>query len=236
MEGSLSPQQAAELLGTAGIPPAQGDGTLTGEPVLIFMQVPTAEGAGYAYVYLSSQGVVLARAAEHVGGSPDPDEASWSELFDHMQTEVVSVRDAAGTPVFAVSHKKVLKSEVTVADAHGRTMGTMRQRNILGRVRFSIEAAGHDYGSFVAATTQMLGFDVRDPADNVVGRLVKVGQLYGVRSPMGLGHAKVPACFVLQLFQRPPLPLLTAAMPIVLDLSMNLDSVTSRATKRGPTA
>lgn len=227
------------ILAEAGAPPASGgDGTLFGEPLLVFMQLPADLEQGYRYAYVTADAVVVAHAHEAVGPPPGADEASWQELFDHIQTDVVAVSDEQGAPLLAMSHKKVWKSKITVADGSGNPYGSMRQKNVLGRPKFEMEAAGQPAGRFTADSSRMLGWELVDASGTPYGRMTKVGNLYGTRvgvAPIAT-TLKTPACWVLQFSRRPPQPVLAVAAPLAVDLSMNLDPTFARSMKRGPGA
>lgn len=238
MDGAISADEIGAMLAEAQVrPTVRGSGTLFGEPVLAFVQVPTADHEGFRYAYATPDGRVVAWASEAVGRGPSADEASWGEMVDHMKTEVVTVTDPAGARLLVVRHTKHVKTRATVADTYGREVGTIRQKNVLSRPRFDIAAGGQLYGRFKADSSRMLGFDIADAAGTTCGRLTKTGSpLYGVRAgvaPMAT-TMKVPSSFVLQLFQRPAQPLLTLAIPLVLDLSMSMASPAVTLTKRGP--
>ncbi|GLY72735.1 hypothetical protein [Actinoallomurus iriomotensis] len=236
MDAEVSQQELNDLLSQADVlPVATGDRTLSGEPVLVFVQLPTGPGEGFRYVYLTPDGTVVARAAEAVGPPPSPDGASIAEMTEHINTSVVTVSAPDGSALLYLRHKKVWKSTVSIADADGRPIGEMRQRNVLGKVKFQLEAYGRPYGRFIAHSTRMLGFDLEDADGSGYGRLTKVGSpSYGARSGVAPFAAtqKVAGAFVLQLTRRPDWPLITATIPLALDLSMNLAAL-SGVEKRG---
>lgn len=239
MEEQITRDLIGSILAEAGVPPGSGgDGTLFGESVLVLMQVPSDLEQGYRYSFVTSDAAIVGRAHEAVGPPPGADEASWKEMFDHIQTDVVAVSDEQGGTQLAVSHKKVWKSKVTVADGTGQLVGTMRQKNVLGRPKFEIEAAGQPAGRLAARTSQMLGWNLIDASGTTYGQMLKVGRLYGGRAGVApvATTFKMPACFVLQFTQRPPHPLLAIAAPLVVDLSMNMDPTYARSVKRGPGA
>lgn len=238
MDRAISADEVGALLAQAQVrPTVRGNGTLFGEPVLAFVQVPTADHEGFHYAFATPDAQVVAWASETVGRGPSADEASWGELVDHMKTEVVTVTDPVGATLFVVRHKKHVKTRAAVSDAHGREVGTIRQKNILFRPRFDIAAGGQPYGRFKADSSRMLGFDITDATGTTCGRLTKTGSpFYGVRAgvaPMAT-TVKLRSSFVLQLFQPPAQPLLTLAIPLVLDLSMSMASPAGMLTKRGP--
>src|SRR5690606_13465988 len=98
-----------------------GDGTLFGEPVLAFAQLPTGDGGGFRHAWARPDGRIVAWAHERdLGPGPTVDQASVRELVDRQKTDAATVTGRDGTPLLEVRHVKHWKSRVTVTDAHGR--------------------------------------------------------------------------------------------------------------------
>lgn len=243
MSEGFGAEQVRSLLAEARIrPTGVGDGTLFGEPVVVFAQIPTSPEEGFRHAWARPDGRIVARAQEHLVAGPGVDEASWRELVDHQKTDLVTVTAPNGEALLRVSHLKHWKSKAAVSDGHGRQIGMIRQKSLTFKPAFALDGDGPSYGRVRADGPRMLGFDLLDRGGNAYGRMTKVGsKLYGVRQyhgGMAAGlpptTAKVLGAFVVQFFRRPDHPQLAAAIPLVVDLSMAMGSSLAKLDKRAP--
>jgi uncharacterized protein YxjI len=69
--------------------------------------------------------------------------------------------------------RKVLKSRLLVADAHGAAIGEIVQQNAIGKIRFSLEAGGQTLGSVNAENWRAWNFAIRDHTETEVARITK---------------------------------------------------------------
>lgn len=217
----LDDVQLRDILAKAGVQPAgAGDGTLFGESVLIFDQWDTDLAQGLRYRILSSAGRTVGRCQELVAEKLDPAEASFKELMDHDNTDRIAFLDRSGEPWARLAHKKVWKSKATLSTPAGGEIGQLRQENVMGKVRFGLQAGGRDVGKLVSDNTRLLGFTLTDAAGNAVGRVHKLG---AYARPGALGPRPVLGCFVLQLHTRPAQPLhsMAVAAPVLIDLAFS---------------
>lgn len=243
MSGEFGPAQVREMLAEAKVRPAGlGDGTLFGEPVLAFARLRTAEHEGFRHVWARPDGRVVAWANEkNLGPGPGVEEASWKELVDHEKTDVATVTDPSGTPLLEATHLKHWKSRITVADAHGREIGTIRQKNITLKPSWELSVGDRSYGRVRADGSKALGFDIIDASGAVYGRMTKVGssmyltRQYHAGMAAGLPPATVsmPGRFVVQFLRRPDHLQLAPLVPWAVDLSMSGRSL-SKLRKSGP--
>jgi hypothetical protein len=237
MNDEFGAAQVQAMLAEAEVrPTGVGDGTLFGEPVLAFAQIPTTADEGFRHVWARPDGRVLARAREkNLGPKPSADEPSWRELVDHEKTDVVAVTDPDGATLLEIRHLKHWKSRITVTDGRGGEVGTIRQKNITFKPSWELAGGGRSYGKLKAHGSRALGFDLIDDAGDVYGRMVKTGSsLYGVRqyhagTVAGLPPktAKVLGAFVLQFFRRPDHPRLASVLPLAVDLSMAMGGLSN---------
>ena len=58
---------------------------------------------------------------------------------------------------------KVMKSKVIVQDGRGAEVGQIVQQNVIGKIRFGLEADGHTYGSINAENWRAWNFHVAGP-------------------------------------------------------------------------
>lgn len=217
----LDDAQIRGILAKAGVQPAgAGDGTLFGESVLILHQRDTDLGEGLRYSILSPAGTIVGRCHEMVAEKLDPAEASFGELMDHDNTDRIAFVDRSGKPWARLAHKKVWKSKATLTAPAGGEIGLLRQENVMGKVRFGLQAGGRDLGKLVSDNTRLLGFTITDAAKNPIGRVHKLG---AYARPGALGPRRVLGCYVLQLHTRPAQPLhsLAVAAPVAIDLAFS---------------
>jgi hypothetical protein len=68
---------------------------------------------------------------------------------------------------------KVFKSRVLVNDGLGREVGQVVQQNMVGKIRFSLQANGQAIGSINAENWRAWNFSIRDETDTEVARVTK---------------------------------------------------------------
>ncbi|MGH3712500.1 MAG: DUF2510 domain-containing protein [Micromonosporaceae bacterium] len=217
----LDHAQIRDILAEAGVQRAgAGDGTLFGESVLILYQWETGLGEGLRYSIVSPSGTIVGRCHELVAEKLDPAEASFGELMDHDNTDRIAFVDRSGKPWARLAHKKVWKSKATLTAPTGGEIGLLRQENVMGKVRFGLQAGGRDLGKLISDNTLLRGFTITDAAKHPIGRVHKLG---GYSRPGVLGPQAVLGCYVLQLNTRPAQPLhsLAVAVPVAIDLAFS---------------
>jgi hypothetical protein len=228
----LDGAQIADILAGAGVQPvAAGDGTLFGEATLILHQWPGSPADGLRYSILNVAGTVVARCSQVLAEQPDAAQASFGELVNDANTDRLTLSDPSGTPWAHLTHKKVWKSRITLADPTGQEIGLLKQENVLGKVRLGIMAGDRRVGRIVSDNTQLLGFTISDDAKNPIGRITKLGRY---AQPGLLGPRDVLGCYVLQLRSRPAQPLhsLAIAAPLAIDLAFSMTQAGQRSLAR----
>jgi hypothetical protein len=68
---------------------------------------------------------------------------------------------------------KVLKSRVIVQDGMGNEVGLIAQQNAIGKIRFSLESGGQQWGSINAENWRAWNFNVQDHTGAEVARITK---------------------------------------------------------------
>jgi uncharacterized protein YxjI len=101
--------------------------------------------------------------------------ARFVSSVDQFLTHTLSVYDREGTKVLELTRpRKVFKSSVLVKDGRGNEVGRIVQRNMVGKIRFGLEAAGEgDVGSINAENWRAWDFSIQDPRGTEVGRITK---------------------------------------------------------------
>jgi uncharacterized protein YxjI len=89
-------------------------------------------------------------------------------------THKLQVVDMAGNVLLAVTRPaKLFKSRIEVSDGLGRQVGQVVQQNMIGKIRFSLEAGGQPVGSINAENWRAWNFSIRDHTDSEVARITK---------------------------------------------------------------
>ena len=95
--------------------------------------------------------------------------------IDQFLTHRLSVYDAAGRKVVALKRPaKLFKSRVLVEDGHGRSIGTIVQQNVFGKIRFDLLGpAGERMGQIRAENWRAWDFSIVDHTGTEVARIDK---------------------------------------------------------------
>ncbi|MFN2593307.1 MAG: LURP-one-related/scramblase family protein [Actinomycetota bacterium] len=95
--------------------------------------------------------------------------------LDSMMTHKLSVVDANGNKVLEFTRPRaLLKSKVQVQNASGSTIGTIAQKNIIGKIRFDLNGpAGEPLGQIRAENWRAWNFSIVDNSEQEVARITK---------------------------------------------------------------
>jgi uncharacterized protein YxjI len=95
--------------------------------------------------------------------------------LDQFMTHRLAAYDMAGTKVLElVRPRKIVKSSVEVYDGPGAQVGTIRQENVFGKIRFGLhDAAGRKIGEIRAENWRAWNFAIMDESGAEVGRITK---------------------------------------------------------------
>jgi hypothetical protein len=84
------------------------------------------------------------------------------------------VVDAYGNVLLALTRPaKMLKSRVIVQNGMGAEIGQIVQQNAIGKIRFSLEAGGHSWGSINAENWRAWNFNIQDHTGAEIARITK---------------------------------------------------------------
>jgi len=157
--------------GATGASP--GGGTIFTEPVLVVNQKAKLIEVNNEYAIYDGNGRQLG-AVRQVGQNLLKKAVRIIGSYDQFMTHKLQVVDMAGTVLLAVTRPaKVFKSRVLVNDALGREVGQVVQQNMIGKIRFSLEAGGATIGSINAENWRAWNFSIRDHTDTEVARITK---------------------------------------------------------------
>lgn len=127
--------------------------------------------------------------------------------------------DESGAQVLALSRGSTLfKSNLAVQDATGTEVGRIVQRNLIGRIRFDLEAGGTVVGALQGENWRAWNFRVEDATGTEVARITK--QYAGLAEWFSTADT-----YVLQRAPdlADPLATLTLAAAIAVDLVLKQD-------------
>ena len=101
--------------------------------------------------------------------------ARFVSSIDQFMTHTLAVYDADDTKVLElVRPRKFVKSKLLVADGTGRNVGSIVQKNVLGKIRFDLEdPSGASLGQIRAENWRAWNFSIVDVGDNEVARITK---------------------------------------------------------------
>lgn len=147
--------------------------------------------------------------------------ARFVSSLDQFMTHKLAAYDADGTKVVElVRPRKIVKSTIEVYDGLGSLVGTIRQQNVFGKIRFGLhDAAGTKIGEIRAENWRAWNFSIVDTTEAEVGRITKTWE----------GFAKTLFTtaddYLLDVSPslRPPLRLLVFASAVGVDTALKQD-------------
>jgi hypothetical protein len=140
---------------------------------------------------------------------------------DQFLTTRLEVVDMTGNPILKLTRPgKIMKSKVIVEDAHGQEIGQIVQKNVIGKIRFSLEANGQALGSINAENWRAWNFNIQDQTGSEVARITKTWE--------GLAKTMFTTAdnYVVQIHQEleEPLHQLVVAAALGVDTALKQDS------------
>lgn len=150
-----------------------GGGTVFTEPVLVVSQKVKLIELSNEYAIFDQRGAQIG-AVRQVGQSAARKVLRALTSVDQFLTHRLQVVDMAGRPLLAVTRPaKVFKSKLVVEDGTGTEVGRIVQENMVGKIRFGLEAGGRGVGSLHAENWRAWNFSVKDGAGDEVARITK---------------------------------------------------------------
>ena len=195
---------------------AQGGGTLFTEPILVVSQKAKLIEVNNEYAIFDQHGRQLG-AVRQVGQSMAKKAIRVLTSYDQFMTHKLQVVDAYGNVVLALTRPaKVLKSRVIVQNGMGAEIGQIVQQNAIGKIRFSLDAGGHTYGSINAENWRAWNFNIQDHTGAEVARITKTWE--------GLAKTMFTTAdnYVLQIHRPLEDPLLTLVVSAALGVDTAL--------------
>jgi uncharacterized protein YxjI len=164
-------QQVAKAGVVAGA--AAGGGSIFTEPVLVVNQKAKLIEINNEYAIYDQNGTQIG-AVRQVGQSAVKKAVRMLSSLDQFMTHSLQIVDMAGTVQLTVTRPaKVFKSRFSIGDGTGQEIGQIVQKNMIGKIRFGLEAGGQDIGSLNAENWRAWDFSIQDAAGTEVARIKK---------------------------------------------------------------
>ncbi len=220
------PERIARDVTKTGLTPTQsrgatpGAGSIFTEPVMVVNQkVKLVELTNEYAIY--DQHAKQIGAVRQVGQGLARKAVRLLTSFDQFLSHVLQVVDMTGTPVLVLRRPaKLLKSRVIVEDAMGRSVGEIRQRNAIGKIRFALSSGDVEVGSLNAENWRAWNFNIQDAQGTEVARITKTWE--------GLAKTMFTTAdnYVVQIHKPldEPLRSLVIAAALAVDTALKQDS------------
>ena len=151
----------------------QGGGTLFTEPILVVNQKTKLIELTNEYSVFDAGGNQLG-AVRQVGQSTLKKAARLFTSLDQFMTHKLEIVDAAGTPQLALTRPaKIFKSTIVVSRPDGSEVGRIVQENMIGKIRFGLEADGRRVGAIQAENWRAWNFAIKDATGTEIARITK---------------------------------------------------------------
>mgnify|MGYP001817567738 CR=1 FL=1 len=211
-------RQVGEQAGLSGAP--AGGGTMFTEPILVVNQKAKLIEVNSEYAVYDQNGNQIA-AVRQVGQSNLKKALRFVSSLDQFMTHKLQVVDMAGNVHLTISRPaKVMKSRVEITDGAGRALGSIVQKNMIGKINFALEAGGRSVGEIKGENWRAWNFSIQDQTGTEVARITKTWE----------GFAKTMFTtadnYVLQIHRplQEPLRSLVVASALSVDTALKQDS------------
>lgn len=199
---------------------AAGGGHLMDEPVLVVNQKAKLIEITQEFAVYDQAGNQLGSVVE-IGQNAAKKLLRFATNVDQFLTHKFEVRDLSGAVLMTlVRPAKLMKSKVIVGTPTGQEIGTIRQENVLGKIRFAFEVGGQRIGGIQAENWRAWNFSIVDANGQEVARITKTWE--------GLLKAAFTTAdnYVVQIHHRLPEPLrsLVVASALTVDTALKQDS------------
>jgi uncharacterized protein YxjI len=210
-------RQVGEQAGlTGGVP---GGGSIFTEPILVVNQKAKFLEAHSEYAVYDQNGNQIA-AIRQVGQSNLKKALRFVSSFDQYMTHKFQIVDMSGNVLLAATRPtKIMKSRVEIADGAGRAIGSIVQKNMIGKINFGLEAGGSVVGSINAENWRAWNFSIQDTSGTELARITKTWE--------GLAKTMFTTAdnYVLQIHRplQEPLRSLVVASALSVDTALKQD-------------
>jgi uncharacterized protein YxjI len=153
--------------------PSRGGGTLFTEPVMVVNQKAKL-------IEINQEFAVFDQAGQQIGSVRQVGQSAAKKVLrfvadvDQFMTHKFQVVDSNGQVVLALTRpRKFMKSRIIVEGGDGREIGQIVQQNVLGKIRFGLEANGQTIGSLNGENWRAWNFNIQDHTGREVARITK---------------------------------------------------------------
>ena len=199
---------------------AAGGGTLFTEPVLVVNQKAKLIELVAEFKVFDQNGNQVGAVAQ-VGQSQLKKALRLVSSLDQFMTHTYEIRDAQERPVLILTRpRKIMKSKFSITRADGSEVGSVVQKNMVGKIKFSLQAGGQEVGSLNAENWRAWNFNIQDATGREVARITKTWE--------GLAKTMFTSAdnYVLQMNEQLAEPLLSlvVATALCVDTALKQDS------------
>jgi len=199
---------------------APGGGPPLTEPILVVNQKAKV-------LELTNEYAVFDQNANQIGAVRQVGQSTARKVLraltsvDQFLTHRLEIVDMQGSPILKLTRPgKIMKSRVIVQDGADGEIGQIVQQNVIGKIRFSLEAGGQPVGSINAENWRAWNFNIQDQTGNEVARITKTWE--------GLAKTMFTTAdnYVVKLQQHleDPLRSLVVAAALGVDTALKQDS------------
>lgn len=150
-----------------------GGGTVFTEPILVVNQKAKIIELSNQYAVFDQHGSQIALVNE-VGQSWLKKLLRLVSSLDQFLTHTLEVTDSSGAVHLRIVRPgKIFKSTVIVSDGAGTEIGRIVQNNMMGKINFSLTAAGQKVGTIKAENWRAWNFSIEDASGAEVARITK---------------------------------------------------------------
>ena len=143
------------------------------EPILVVNQKTKLIELVTEYKVMDQEGNEIGAVAQ-VGQSTLKKIARFVSSVDQFMTHTYEIRDSNGEALLVLTRpRKLVKSSFILATPDGREVGQVKQNNVFGKIKFSLEANGETVGSLNAENWRAWNFNIQDAKGNEVARITK---------------------------------------------------------------
>ena len=143
------------------------------EPVLVVNQKVKLIEVVNEYKVFDRNGAQIGSVAQ-VGQSTLKKAARLVSSLDQFMTHTYEIRDAREQPVLVLTRpRKFMKSKFQIAKPDGTVVGDVAQKNVIGKIRFALNASGHEIGTINAENWRAWNFNIQDASGTEVARITK---------------------------------------------------------------
>ncbi len=157
----------------AGVVPGAIGADFLDQPILVVNQKWKLLELNNEYAVYDQQGQQIG-AVRQVGQTALKKAVRLLTSMDQFLTHTLQVVDAGSNVRLVLTRPaKIFKSTIIVQDGSGTEVGRVIQDNMIGKIRFRMEAGGNVLGSINAENWRAWNFSIRDSSDAEVARITK---------------------------------------------------------------